>query len=537
MERAKIPASEAERLKALYDYHVLDTDAEKVFDDLTLLASEICQTPIALISLVDPDRQWFKSKVGLDASETHRDIAFCSHAILQDEIFEVADTLCDERFEDNPLVTDDPNIRFYAGTPLKTPDGHAIGTLCAIDREPRRLTEHQRRALEILGREVISQLELRAKMRQLHMANQRKSEFLSTISHELRTPLNAIISFAGLMQSSADFSALPAHFADYIRHIDFSGKRLLSLVNSVLDLSKIEEGRMEVDLVKVPSQGFFKGVFSLLDVAAEEKGVTFATDISESLPDELVIDEAKLSQILLNLAGNAIKFTDPGRRVDVTVMCTGGQLVMVIKDQGRGISAEDQEKLFVKFERASNSKDIEGTGLGLVITQALVDVLKGRLKLSSALDKGTLVKVTLPLHSVAEARREVTDTGQCQHFDQQARLLTVEDNAINREVVKAVFNSLGLTTTFAESGEQALAFTRESAFDLVFMDLHLPGLSGAETAREIKRSSPSTPIVALSADAFAGLEQDEYADVLDGFLTKPLEVDKLVAVLNTYIPA
>ena len=185
---APVPKNEKQRLEVLWQYEVLDTAPEEVFDDLTELAAHICEAPIALISLIDEKRQWFKSKVGMTVSETARDISFCGHAIAQTQLFVVADATKDKRFARNPLVTADPKIRFYAGTPLITPGGHALGTLCVIDKVPRELRPEQEKALRVLAHHVMTQLELRRRSRELTRTRQ-ESETAKSHLHTTRTEL------------------------------------------------------------------------------------------------------------------------------------------------------------------------------------------------------------------------------------------------------------------------------------------------------------------------------------------------------------
>lgn len=173
---APVPNNEKQRLKVLWQYDVLDTVPEEVFDDLTELAARICGAPIALISLVDENRQWFKARIGVRQTETARDISFCAHAILQEDLFIIPDATLDARFAKSPLVTSDPKIRFYAGAPLVTPDGYALGTLCVIDRKPRQLNADQCQALRVLARHVVTQLELRRHARELAAARQSGAE-------------------------------------------------------------------------------------------------------------------------------------------------------------------------------------------------------------------------------------------------------------------------------------------------------------------------------------------------------------------------
>jgi signal transduction histidine kinase/CheY-like chemotaxis protein len=522
-----VTIDEQKRIKALYDYDILDTEAEKAFDDLTLLASEICETPIALISLVDPTRQWFKSTVGLDAFETERDIAFCAHAIHEHNIFEIPNALEDERFADNPLVTGAPNIRFYAGAPLVTPDGFAIGTLCAISDKPKKLNSHQLKSLEILSREVITQMELRKKVSELKKANDFTNDFLSNMSHEIRTPLNAIHGFSELLSERCHKLKLPSDIQDYISEIDFSAKHLLSIVNSVLDLSKIESGKMEL----VPSwfQGhlFLKNTKSMMDVQATDKGIKLLLEIDSNVPDYFYFDEGKLSQILINLISNSIKFTLKDKKIIFKISYINDDLIFNLMDEGVGITDENQNKLFNKYQQVGDNKNIEGTGLGLSITKSLVELMVGKITLTSKKNVGTTVLVTLPQPANQPNVNDIENTVKPLQIIQQLNILVVEDNAINRKLAKIILEHMGQIVTFAESGELALVVTKTQQFDLILMDIHMPGINGVETSHKIRENNILTPIVALTADIFEIQKNDENSFIFDDYLTKPINKKQL----------
>ncbi|GFD96932.1 hypothetical protein KUL156_38960 [Alteromonas sp. KUL156] len=537
MEAAPLPKNEDERLAELLSYDIIDTEAEKLFDDLTALASQICETPIALISLVDPNRQWFKSRVGLDAEETSREIAFCSHAILQEDVFEIPNATLDPRFHDNPLVTGSPDIRFYAGAPLITPSGHAIGTLCAIDKKPRRLTDAQKMSLQTLSKSVVAHLELRRKNRELERTSQFKSDFLSYISHEIRTPLNAINTFSHLLEAEARKLNLPETFSTPLSHVSQSGERLLEIVNSVLDINQIEAGKMRVMPRAVNLNDFFTHLFSLTKIRAEESGVLLSTTIETTMPKTLFFDDTKFGQVALNILSNAIKFTAKDKSVKAQVKYKKGSLIFTVVDQGIGMSEEDQKRLFTPYERMKNAHKISGTGLGLNISKRLIELMDGSIKVSSKLNRGTRVSLSIPADSFDASQLEDTTARSLTahiNIDNAANILVVEDHYINQAVIQTLLEKLGIQFSIVGTGEEGVEYTRSHPVDLVLMDLNLPGIQGDEATAQIKTIRPELPVVALTADVITkptSLREKGMDDVL----TKPINKGEIVRVLNHFL--
>lgn len=313
-----LPENELQRLAALKRYNILDSLPDHAFDDATKLVSYICGVPIAHISFIDETRQWFKSEIGIGVTEVPREISFCQYTILEQEMVEINDTFLNERFKDDPNVTGGFKIRFYAGIPLTTPDGFNIGTICAIDHVTKELNENQRNALSIIARHVINQLELGTKNieldRQKKIAERAvlaKDSFLANMSHEIRTPLNAIIGFTDLLAQTP----LDEVQEDYVDSVQIAGENLLLIINDILDLSKIESGNLTIEAAPFNLKKTLKHVYNLLKVKVP-KDVEFNLFLDADMPDNVVGDQGRLNQILVNLIGNALKFTVEG---EVTV--------------------------------------------------------------------------------------------------------------------------------------------------------------------------------------------------------------------------
>jgi signal transduction histidine kinase/CheY-like chemotaxis protein len=672
-----LPENEALRLKALLSYEILDTLPQKELDSITLLASTICQTPISLITLLDEERQWFKSNIGMEVTETSREISFCQYAILNDSLFEVPNALEDPLFKDNPLVTGSPDIRFYAGVPLRNPEGLSLGTLCVIDRVPRTLNEDQRMALTTLAEAVVAQFETRKMNKQLFneidtarkakeqieiyqdivqemtsglyvyqldeskgtidfrllatnaaatkfthveardrigvymseispatmktqmpplfkkialggdsismddfqftspellneyfsftafslphntlgimfdnvtarkIAEQElkeakeiaeksvmaKDSFLANMSHEIRTPMNAIIGFTEILSRTP----LSHDQNEYVSSVKSAGENLLSIINDILDFSKIESGKIEFEQIPFSLRNELKHVNSLLKIKALEKGIALEVFIDAELPDNLGGDPVRLNQILMNLIGNAIKFTTEGEvTVKVKALEQDGEACSVffsVKDSGIGIPPEKLDTIFERFTQASNetTRKFGGTGLGLSIAKNLVELQGGSLGVKSTPGKGSEFSFQITYRKATELMGSGSEKFEFTQGDVvKARILLFEDNELNQKLAKNYLSDFGFETEVASNGQIGVEMLKLKEYDLILMDLQMPEMDGYQATRYIRQELKlQTPIMAMTAHSLVG-EKDKCIEMgMNEYIPKPFRPQEL----------
>ncbi|HLO52228.1 MAG TPA: ATP-binding protein [Kamptonema sp.] len=566
-----IPDNETERLKALYRYDILDTRPEGTFDRVTSIVARLLQVPIAVVSLVDNNRIWFKSRHGLDVKQIDRSPGLCASAILSPDIYVVTDATNDVRASQNSLVTSDFGLRFYVGAPLQTHDGYSLGTLCAISKQPRSISPQEMEILNDLAGIVMDEMELRLAARKVdglnaelaeakekaEVANEAKSIFLANMSHELRSPLNAILGFSQIMTRS---KSLPSEHIENVGIISRSGEHLLSLINNVLDLSKIEAGQTTLNEKNFDLYRLLNDLEDMFHLKADEQHLQLLFERSSDVPRYVRTDEVKLRQILINLLNNAIKFTQEGG-VSVRVVTDRPSLVtdevtkkeinngsekttlrFEVEDSGPGIAPEELDTLFEAFVQTQTGKEAqEGTGLGLPISRKFVQLMGGDITVSSEVGSGTNFKFNIEVDIVDAEEIETKQLSRraiaLEPNQAQYRILIVDDKPLNRQLLIQLLNPFGFALKEAMNGKEAIEIADSWEPHLIWMDMRMPVMDGYEATKHIKGTTKGQAIAVIALTA--SVLEEEKAVILsagcDDFMRKPFREADIFHAIEKHI--
>lgn len=564
IDRARL---DPRRLAALQATGLLDTPPEEGLDRLTRLASRLIGVPVVAITLLDAERDVYKSQHGflepLATLMQYSGRTFCQHTLLHDEPLVLDDTARTAGYAEVPTVQT-MGLRAYAGVPLCDDQGQHIGSFCALDFQPRHWREIDIELLRELAHTVMRELALRRALRQARQAEDARRAFLTEMSHEIRTPIHAVLGCAHLLADDALDETRRGH----LQRLRAAAEHLHALVDQQLELARIESGQLQLESLAIALRPLLDGALSLVEQAATAKGLRLALLADDpQLPAQLRGDPTRLRQMLLNLLSNAVKFTGHGGvtlavRTEQRLPAAGGLPARValrfeVRDSGPGLSPSQLARLFQPFQQAevSTARRHGGSGLGLSIVRRLAHRMGGRCGADSTpgqgscfwfsvwLDEAEDASPAAPTGSVDGSRDGAgapADDGEDRAWLVRhaagARVLVADDNPINQEVLAALLAAVGLQAVVVGDGLQALAASGQGEC-LVLMDMEMPGLDGVATARALRARGHAVqvPILAMTAHAGAVERQRCEAAGMDDFLIKPVHPVRLYAALRRWL--
>lgn len=684
-----------ERIKELSFFDILDSTDVKDFEMLTHFTAEICDMPMAWISFIEDEKQFFKATVGIDLEDCSLKDSICQYTISGEQLLEIKDIRNHKYASELKAVTSDEKICFYAGTPIRTQNGKNIGTVCIADYEPRELSSKQRFILNSISKQTVSILEKKRKNEQLKnelaaalkkklnerthqlsdkekeydliynvvsnsgviieidaegkirkvnayftkltgiepqeivgrdfesllsddisslkesfwnaideqerkvskikliskddeeiwlrtslnplldndgkvrgvvlvaqdissevVAQQRlleakkiaeetsiqKDKFIANMSHEIRTPINAIIGFTELLMEEN----CNEHNENYLNPIKNAGDKLLYIVNDILDLSKIETGVFQIDRRPFNIEEVVQKVFSILELTAHKKKIEFSYEIDEKVPEHVYGDNNRLAQILINLLGNAIKFTDQGfvrlyiEETQPSELTAPNEtnIQFKVSDSGIGISKNSLDKIFDRFsqENRETSVNYGGTGLGLNISQLLVQKQKGELKVFSEKNRGSDFVFNIPYKPVTKISRAYKYENAEEIETSVSKVLLCEDNVLNQNLVKAIVTTTNYELDIAKDGIEALDKITTGSYDLILMDIQMPHKNGYKVVKEMRNKlGLNTPVIGISAHSMIK-EKKKCLDIgMNDYLAKPYTRKELLSKIQYWI--
>ncbi|ORX94513.1 hypothetical protein K493DRAFT_337790 [Basidiobolus meristosporus CBS 931.73] len=506
-------------------YNVLQADSDPIFDDIAILAAQVCGTPAAMICFLTDEHCYVKSRYNTNIKPGAKGVEFCSYVVATKMTLIVNDTTQDLRFIESTSESSE-EIGFYAGAPLISARGHALGSLCAIDTKPNRLDTKQKRGLEALAQHVVRCMELRigssplgeaksfvADLEADRQAAIMKSQFLAHMSHEIRTPIHGITGCIELLQSSP----LTEEQRQLLEIMQESSERISRLTNDMLDIAKIETEELALEFIRFQPIKIFESVHRKTRLSASRKSLELNFTVPPSMTQVVVGDAVRFEEIIRNIVDNAIEYTEQGA-ISVTVENWSNDncellLFIQISDTGSGIAPERVDNLFESVGQVGESHTWKH-GLGLSLTKFLVEKMQGTIGVTSEVGIGTLFWIKMRFDVQQALERPPAFKG--------LTALIVDDNAINQTVLRRQITDHFISITSVVDGSQAVEVCKRIKFSVIFMDCQMPVMDGYEATTEIRKFDRQTPIIAVSANTIKTDIERCFEVGMNAYLSKPV---------------